>query len=232
MRIKDSKALGACFIITSCIYPCSRPLSYIATRSIYSPEERLEQTYRTIQSIRKYCANADIILIDNGNRDPGDNLRNKVDAFYYVGDRLIFRKAANSRYKSLGESTMLLYATTKVKASYEHIFKISGRYVLNDHFDAERFPKDAFAFYHLTNHDENILGYHDYVRGTHSTRLYAFPGQYLGRYRLSLLITLPKMMAGQSLESAWPQHIPCKLYYVRQLGVSGYVGVDKSYKDE
>lgn len=58
-----------CFIVTSCIYPCNRPFSYIDTRSIYTPEERLRQTQDTIDSIRKHCPDSDVLMIDNGLED-------------------------------------------------------------------------------------------------------------------------------------------------------------------
>ena len=48
-----------CIIITSVVQTTNKPLSYSETRSIYSHQQRFEQTLETIESIRK---NTNIII--------------------------------------------------------------------------------------------------------------------------------------------------------------------------
>ena len=52
-------------LITSKIYVSNKPLTYINTRSIYSSEQRLNQTLETINSIKKYIPNYFIVLFFN-----------------------------------------------------------------------------------------------------------------------------------------------------------------------
>lgn len=218
-----------CFIVTSCIKPCDRPFNYINTRSVYTPDERLEQTQHTIDSIRKYCPDAYILLIDNGLEDMAAGVGG-VDKHIYIGDRWLVRKAADSQYKTLGEFTLLINAgkeLIRLRQDFDVIFKLSGRYWLNDNF-----AKDAFTFYHIANRSKNILGYHDYVPGVHSTRLFSFPGKALREYYRALWRAFPWFIKGESLEAAYAKHIGWPLYYVETIGVSGNVGVDKDPKEE
>src|SRR3989344_7875980 len=54
-----------CFIITSVIYPKpGKQVQYNGIRSIFSPEERAEQTLRTVESIRLKVPGAKIILVE------------------------------------------------------------------------------------------------------------------------------------------------------------------------
>lgn len=57
-----------CFIITSVIYPCSTSLNYSDTRSAFDVDERIEQTQRSIRSVKEKCPNATVILIDGENK--------------------------------------------------------------------------------------------------------------------------------------------------------------------
>lgn len=173
---------------------------------------------------------AEIILVDNGNIKI--EKIDGVDKQIYLGNRLLFRLTSDSPNKSLGETMMLLYACKYLNDSYEYIFKISGRYWLNDYFSIENFKNDAFTFLHLMNNSQEILGKHSFVTGIHSTRLYAFPGKYLKEYKRSLRKSLKDIRHGKSIEAAWPQYIQKQLYYTNRLGVSGYIGVDKDWKDE
>jgi hypothetical protein len=49
-------------LITSVVKTPDKPLSYINSRSIYTHEERFEQTKKTIQSIRQKIPNVKIFL--------------------------------------------------------------------------------------------------------------------------------------------------------------------------
>lgn len=216
------------FIITSCIYPCDQPLSYSSVRSIYSPEERLEQTKKTIQSIRDKCSNAYIVLCDNGIKCP--TRIDGVNKFKYIGNKIKYRKAADSPNKSLGETLMILNCWRTVLFNrWNRIFKLSGRYWLNENFYRDKYDVDAFCFLHLT---EIVKGNKSYVKGPHCTRLYSLPGKCKYIYLYSLFRSLRAMSNGESVEMAWPPRIKYQIHYMNRLGVSGNVGVDKDWKDE
>lgn len=225
-----------CFIVTSCIYPCQNPLSYVNVRSVYTPTERLEQTRQTITSIKRHCPKAIIYLLDNGLEDVwGNETPNEQIKYTYLGGNSLIRRAADSKFKSLGETMMLLHASKlllKEQEKFDLVFKISERYWINENFDVNNFRRDAFTFLHLQNRSEEILGYHSYVYGQHSTRLFAFPGRAVNEFRYSLLRTMPWFLRGRSLEAAWAKRIRYQLYYIRKLGVSGYVGPYGEKMDE
>ena len=47
-------------------------------------DERIEQTQRSIRSVKEKCPNATVILIDGGEQDP--KLQDMVDEYFYVGE--------------------------------------------------------------------------------------------------------------------------------------------------
>ena len=60
-------------LITSVICTTNNPLSYINTRSIYSHEERFEQTKKTIQTIREKIPNSIFMNFYNNDFPIDDN---------------------------------------------------------------------------------------------------------------------------------------------------------------
>jgi hypothetical protein len=125
--------MNDCIIITSVIETTTKPLNYSNTRSIYSHQERFEQTLETIESVRKYMPSTEIILVECS--PPSEymkTLSEKVDYFY----NLEFNEVVNnSPEKGKGEIILLLHAFSNLKKSYTNIYKITGRYILQPSFD-------------------------------------------------------------------------------------------------
>jgi hypothetical protein len=130
-------------IVTSKIYTSNKPFTYSAERSIYSPEERLSQTIETINSIRSKIQNSFIILYDNSilNNDEYYSIVDRVDCFInHHNDDVINNFTNNSAHKLFGEIAqtykILEYLTTFHKnMNIKNLFKITGRYVMNENFD-------------------------------------------------------------------------------------------------
>lgn len=55
-----------CVVITSVIHISHKRLNYAERRSLFDPRERLEQTKKTIDSIRQYIPKARIIFVEGG----------------------------------------------------------------------------------------------------------------------------------------------------------------------
>jgi len=127
-----------CVIVTSVIYPDSAPLDYSNTRSIYSPEQRYQQTVETIHSVRAYLPGADICLVEcSPPSQELDNLKEQVEVFLnlYPNDNIRKNPA-----KGVGEACMLYAALDNLDSNrYENFFKLSGRYVLNSRFNIEAY---------------------------------------------------------------------------------------------
>ena len=141
-----------CIIITSKIIVSNHKLSYIDHRSIYSKEERLEQTINSINSIKKYFSNYYIILVDNSKLD--DESFNKlniyVDKFINISDNLEYnyftdvdiQKGAGDLYQFNIGLKYLIDNNLK----FNNIFKLSGRYLINSSFNINNFNNNYNVF--------------------------------------------------------------------------------------
>ncbi len=135
-------------IITSVINISNSPLSYSGIRSIYSIEERFLQTIKTIDSVRQRIPNCKIMLVES--TDITDEykkiIQEKVDYFEILLGEV--REAVNSPYKCIGESTQILESLKRINLQeFTNIFKISGRYFLNDNFIYDKFNNDKNVFF-------------------------------------------------------------------------------------
>ena len=129
-------------LITSVINISKKPLSYNDTRSFWTREERYEHTKKTIESIRKYIPNTKILLVECSQLTENEikYFVDNTDYFlnlYDLNDTTIIEKI-NSQSKSMGEGTMTIHAIDfifKNNIKFDNLFKISGRYWLNDKFN-------------------------------------------------------------------------------------------------
>ena len=124
-----------CIIITSVVQTTNKPLNYSQTRSLYSYQQRFEQTLETIESVRKYMPDVHILLVEcSPPSEWMDQLKEKVDQFI----NLEFHDLVNnSLEKGLGEKSLLLTALSNLKEEYANIYKITGRYVLQNKIEWE-----------------------------------------------------------------------------------------------
>lgn len=126
--------------------------SAITTRyGVYHRSTRIKQTKETISSVRNHCPRADIVIIDGGQRDLEDHekksLFNDVIEFRsFASDDTVkqIQKVDNHDIvKNMIEiymfKTYYEYMLSKDwHKKYKRIFKLSGRYTLNDNFDYDR----------------------------------------------------------------------------------------------
>jgi hypothetical protein len=140
------------FLITSVIVTGINAWSYTNVRSTYTADERLQQTYETIASIRALCGETKIILAECSElpSEQEDELRSRVDMYFQLyGEPNIRRACLDSNKKGYGELLATQYIVRRLleeKTPFLRLFKISGRYSLNDSFCRENFSKSAFTF--------------------------------------------------------------------------------------
>jgi len=80
-------------------------LSYSVRRSVFSPEQRLEQTLKTIDSVRRKIPACQVVLVEMGPETYlMDTLREAADKIIVVGNRRLVRCACDSRDKGLGDT--------------------------------------------------------------------------------------------------------------------------------
>ena len=139
--------------INSKIIVSDTAFSYIKKRSIYSRQERMNQTINTITSIRKYIPDAHIVLLDNSvfNILEHNILEQLTDTFINITDNNVLNYFTDVfQYKAFGEiSQQLQFFELFLKKDYTKIknfFKITGRYGINEEFDYEQYNNDLNIF--------------------------------------------------------------------------------------
>jgi hypothetical protein len=125
------------FIITSVINTISTELTY-GPRSYYNSTERFKDTLKTIQSIKHYVPTAEIYLIEGSklNHDMEFVFQSLLDVYINTSNNSEITQGINSKMKGYGEALQLKYMFNNYNLEkYDFIFKISGRYYLNENFD-------------------------------------------------------------------------------------------------
>lgn len=137
-------------LITSKIYVSNNPFTYINTRSIYSTTERFNQTIDTINSVKKHIPNYFIVLFDNSifTSDEYDCLAKNVDIFLNMTNNTkLYEFTNNSANKAYGEISQTYNALQFIQnMTFNNMFKISGRYIINDTFDYDIFNNNDNLF--------------------------------------------------------------------------------------
>jgi hypothetical protein len=140
-------------LITSKIYVSKNPFSYVNNRSCYTPQQRLQQTFDTIKSIRKFIPDSYIILIDNSKFNYFECMffKNTVDIFINITDNEFLNFYTDIfEYKAFAEiSQQIHFFKLFLKNDYSKIknfFKISGRYLINEDFCYNNYDNDYNIF--------------------------------------------------------------------------------------
>ena len=130
-------------VIPSIINVSSAPLSYTPTRSVFTPQTRLEQTLETIKSAREKIPNAVIVLIEGSclSTDQKEIFSHKIDYLYEAAnlDPSVV-KACQGPSKGYGETQQLLSYFEKcehfktISDKCLTISKLGGRIRLTDIF--------------------------------------------------------------------------------------------------
>ena len=217
------------FLITSIINIPNNPLSYTNVRSVYSREERFKQTHKTIETIRKSIPNIKIFLIECSMLTDEETkyLKENTDIFLNIYDstNLDIIDKVYSPSKSMGEGTMTINALNYLldnKIEYNNIFKMSGRYWLNDNFNFSNYDNNNIIV------KNNTEPYKDYTNLY--TSLYKINKETVELWLNYLKNSHNSFIMCTAFEHIFANFIKTqpsnKVVYVNQLGVSGYISVD------
>lgn len=208
-------------LITSMLRP-------INDKTIFSTQERINQTLLSIASVRDKIPNAYIVMIEGGEMKLSD-----VKLFTHLVDYL-YRTDVSELLKSQGEATLLFrYLTSDHFNSLKNVLsvsKLSGRYYLTDDFHWDTFPRDKFiiCFVPVTWMKQSA----------YKTRYYRIPQCYIFHFIEHLM----KYLASTEFKSAHPDIEHCfyrfniikrdKLYSPEILGIEGRItGTNKLIQD-
>ena len=137
----DTTTCNPLFIVTSYINEKS-------TNTIFTQNERYLQTLQTIDTIKIAYPDSVIIVVEGSDYKYNNQLYNTYDKLhiYYLQTNI------SAISKSIGEATLLkdiltsdIYNTIIEKHKIDVVFKLSGRYLLNENFKL-RFDKSALYF--------------------------------------------------------------------------------------
>ena len=147
-------------LITSVINTPNVPLSYSKTRSVFSRKERFTQTKNTIVSIKDKIPNCKIIIVECSdlNTEEQEYLSINCDYILNLWEKKELHNNIFGKSKSLGEGTMTILALKYINnmdIKYNYLYKISGRYWLNDNFNICNIENNVFK--RIGNNENNIF---------------------------------------------------------------------------
>lgn len=139
------------FLITSVI----KVLDDHNEKSFCHHPRRQHETLKTIYSIREKNPGAKIFLLEcsDMSREQEHFLKEKVDIFLNLSSDIEIHETV-LKSKSLGEKMMMLKAIDyleKENIDFDNLFKISGRYWLNENFYIDNFKNESYSIKRLEN---------------------------------------------------------------------------------
>lgn len=141
-------------LITSKIYVSNINFSYSKTRSVYSFEERFKQTLKTIASVKKEIPDYFIVLFDNSTftKEEKNLLDKSVDCFINVtNNETLNYYTTKCKYKYLSDlfqqiNSYYYFFKFIDHTKIQNLFKISGRYYINNEFKYDSYKNDLNIF--------------------------------------------------------------------------------------
>ena len=212
-------------LVTSVINICAKKLDYSEVRSFCNKEKRLEDTLKTIENIRKYIPNSKILLVECSEIEE-TFLTKIVDYFINLKDDQDVLVKVNSESKSKGETILTIKGLEyleKNNIQYNNLFKISGRYWLNENFNYSLFD-NASACVRYINNNYNIM----------TTVLYKLPKDVINNFLKFLKDTENTELIYCGYELIFARFVnnsPVDKVLIDKLGVNGFVAVDGRYID-
>lgn len=149
-------------LITSIIDTPDKPLSYSKVRSVFTREERFEQTKKTIQSIKAKIPEHKIMIVEctDFTNNEQNYFEKECDYILNLWNRKELHSNIFGIAKAHGEGTMTIQALKYIKENnfeYNNLFKICGRYWLNDKFDYNYFNNNNLIFKKINENINNIF---------------------------------------------------------------------------
>lgn len=150
------------FCIPSVIKTSENPFNYVHYRSIFTHNERFQQTLKQVENIDKLNLSKNIYLLEGSNLDLDEmqKLSNYCNIVLFCKDKNAHEYANQNVNKSIYEVYCMKFMLEKIKFNWA--FKFGGRYNFHDTFNILNFLKDKPVLkiidmeYTFTN-TENII---------------------------------------------------------------------------
>lgn len=151
-------------LITSIIdVPVDKELTYSLKRSVFSKNERFMQLKKTIESVKKKMPKNKIFLVECSmlNEDEKEYIKNNTDYFLNIIDnKKTLLGDITSKSKAMCEGTMTICALEyldEMKIDFNNLFKISGRYWLNDSYKYELYDNNKNIIHKINGEYTNFF---------------------------------------------------------------------------
>lgn len=209
-------------IITSVINTIYSELSYYHTRSVFSVEDRYEQTLKSIDSIKDKIPNIEILFCECSDlskyRNLEDNIKKNVDYYFNFFENKFIKNNVNSKLKGYGEASILLKGISellKMKKNYKNIFKLSGRYYLNNNFDYNSFNNNKNIF---TNWDDTYTSY--------CTIFYKINGNDIIFFKNAIKNSLEELRNNISIEECIYKNFSVNINIINKVNINGLLATE------
>lgn len=213
-------------LITSVICTPNTPLSYTNTRSVYTHDERFEQTKKTIESVKQKIPNVKILIVECSKLsfEQEDYLKKNSDYFLNLFQNEKIRKNTSGISKSLGEGTMTLCALNYIidnNIEFNNLIKISGRYWLSEKFNYNKFNNNNIVIKYIDNNKDNVF-----------TALYQLPKESIINFKTFLANKFNEMINCIGYEVLFAIFIKSEkrlIINLNPIGLEGYVSVAQEF---
>lgn len=149
-------------LITSVIDTPNKPLSYSKIRSVFTKDERFQQTKQTIESIKKYIPGSKLMIVECSNFTEEEEayLKSACDIVLNLWENKIIHNKIFGISKLVGEGTLMIEGFNYIKKNninFTSLIKISGRYFLNNDFILDNYiSNESFVCKKINNDINNI----------------------------------------------------------------------------
>ena len=210
-------------LITSVIDPPDKSLSYSKIRSVFTKNERFEQTKKTIQTIKEKIPDCHIMITECSDLNSEEEKYFKDNSTYFLNlfENQKIIKNVYSKSKSLGEGTLTIESLNfllEKSINYDNFIKISGRYWLNENFNFKTFNNESIVCLRINNSMVNTV-------------LYKFPYNLIKEYLIFLKNKIKNMIRCIGYETLFSIFLKNKSHviYLDSIGCEGYVTVCGSF---
>ena len=212
-----------CFIITSVINTNnSIGWSYTPNRSTYTPNERFRDTLKSIKTIREKVPNSKIVLLEGKPLDieMEQEIIKLTDIYINFKDDVWVLEAIDSQKKGLGEVRKLIRGIDQLQLRGElndvnRIFKLSGRYWLNEQFNLDKYSTEEMTF---KNYDHMV-----------TTVIYSIPLCKLDNYIILLnMCNTERDRSDIGIEVLFKRILQGNYVFIETLGVEGFVAITQN----
>lgn len=214
-------------LITSIINTPNTPLSY-GIRSIFTCEQRFEQTKLTIKSIKEKIPDCQILIVECSEftEEQENYFLENSNYLLNLFNNIDIRQKIHSSSKSLCEGTMTQHALEFIleqNIKFDNLIKISGRYYLSENFCYDNFNNDSIVIKYIHNNINNVF-----------TALYKLPYSCILKFKEFLINNINNMMNCIGYEVLFAEFIKQNNENIRNyqiIGLAGYLSVSNDFYD-